>query len=210
MLNPFRSFHREGAIVGRILVGYSEIEFDLALCATVAAAVDHDTIIRILYRLRGEESRFQIADAIMRPQFNAAELKGGYEEMMSAIRWCKKVRNQYAHSQWWAEPGQGLFFHDLEKSAKTNSGVTTIEFRHVDVPLLASQEAFLEYADAWAVYLRDELTLRKGLSDHNGWTAPRAMPQPPLHNPPETHRLRYDHWTGLSPEAEPPDAPPEA
>lgn len=205
LLRPFMKFPEEGALVGRILAGYSEIEYELCLCLA-SVLQDLETAIRTLYRLRGEDGRLQVADALMRPHFYKIGLADSYNEMLGSVRWCKNVRNQYAHCQWWAEPEYGLFFHDLDELAKTAIGGQLIRFSHVDVPLLTQQEKYLEYAAAWVLHLRSEIDRRGDTPPTRRWPAPTIIPQPPRAYPPEKDPSRWDWLKAYGPPA-PDDAP---
>lgn len=192
VLQPFDDFPEEGVLIGRILIAYGELDFELCICLG-AALRSLEAAVRTLYRLRGEDSRLQVADALMREHFHSVDLKNEYEAMLGAIRWSKSLRNQYAHCHWIAY-GDGLFFTDLDKVAKTAIGQILHQFWNVDVPLLKRQEEFLDYTSAWLTYLRQELEKRTGQSASNFWTTPPITEPPPLYNPPETHPFRMSQW----------------
>jgi hypothetical protein len=61
----FDACQEEGKIIGRLLAGYGELEF--AICGCLAATMDDlNDAARIFYRVRGEEQRLHVADAMMR------------------------------------------------------------------------------------------------------------------------------------------------
>jgi hypothetical protein len=66
ILPAFDRFLKEAAILGRILAGYGELEYDLAT-AMGSALNDDDLAFRLLFRNRGEEQRISIGDIILRP-----------------------------------------------------------------------------------------------------------------------------------------------
>ena len=54
----FGRFPEEGSIIGRLLAGYGELEFELCRC--VAAINDNmDAAIKAMFRVRGEEKRIK-------------------------------------------------------------------------------------------------------------------------------------------------------
>ena len=55
-------------MIGRILVGYGELEYAM-LTALAAILGDLNLTVKVMYRNRGEEQRLQIADALMRHEF---------------------------------------------------------------------------------------------------------------------------------------------
>jgi hypothetical protein len=124
-INPaFRRHPDEAEIIGRLVVGFGEIE--LAVCRNAGKAVKmHDTIMRALYRQRQTSSRIGTADALMEPVFVAAGLNDMYAASLEMVRYCLKVRNQFGHCNWAdeADPNlPGLYFADLQESAESPPG----------------------------------------------------------------------------------------
>src|SRR5258707_682232 len=114
----FVDFTEEGTIIGRMLLGYGELEFELLSCA--AEVVGRDVALKVLFRARGEKQRIEIGDAIVRPQFKGTQLETHYAETIGALHWCRTIRNQYAHSHWLHWEKEGLFFTSLDKAADAN------------------------------------------------------------------------------------------
>jgi hypothetical protein len=56
----FEAFPDEGMLIGRILLGYSDLEIDLMRCIN-AVRSDPDAIVREMYRDRGEHRRLRVA-----------------------------------------------------------------------------------------------------------------------------------------------------
>jgi len=179
---------KEAEIIGRLLAGYGELEFIVYECVKVA--LGRSTIAaRLLFRVRSEKTRLDIADAILREVCDSYELTVKYTEAISAAHYCRKIRNQYAHCHWIGDESDGLFFANIEPSAEKKSGEIILAFNHVDDALLARQEAFFANTQVYLWWLQHELRVRAGsLPSHNVPT-PKQRPQPPLHNPPEEHPL---------------------
>ena len=91
----FIRFPQEAAIIGRLLAGYGELEFELSRCLG-AALGDDNTAARALFRVRGEKQRILTADALMRHKYHAADLETRYSETIACMHWCRTARNQYA------------------------------------------------------------------------------------------------------------------
>lgn len=186
ILSAFEEYPKEGAIIGRLLAGYGELEFELGNC--VGAAIgDTNTAMRVVFRLKGEESRISVVDALIRPDYYRANLKNEYEAMIGAFRCCKKIRNQYAHCHWQSHTTKGLYFTDLEDPAKTSIGNIAVSFRHIDVPLLERQEQYFCYCFEWLTYLSHEYGHRVRGEPIHVFAAPKIREKPPLNNPPEIH-----------------------
>jgi hypothetical protein len=189
ILPAFKQWPKEASIIGFLLAGYGELEFELARCVAATMKNDYDAASRVLFRTRGEEQRINIADALIRGHYETIGLTDQYGEALGAIRWCKNVRNQYAHAHWIDDEKAGLFFTDLEKSAQSARGELMLEFVNVDESLLKQQEEYFCYALNWLEYLQSEYRLRDGqISSHNE-KAPKIIPQPNRHNPAKTHPL---------------------
>ena len=81
-----------------------------------------------------------------------SHLSVAYDEALSAMRHCLKIRNNYAHCQW--SPGlDGLFFANLEEAASRARGFE-MNHKHVDLKLLTEQEAYFDYTQVVPAVLR--------------------------------------------------------
>jgi hypothetical protein len=120
----------------------------------------------------------------MRDAFINAGLKPIYDETLSAVRHCLKIRNQYAHCHWAHDPS-GIYFTNLEEAASRAEGFE-YDHRHVDLKLLNEQEAFFDDMKMLLLHLGDQLS-----TSLNKRTAscpkPPERPLPSLHNPASQH-----------------------
>ena len=96
----FLKHPEEGAIIGRILAGYGELEYHMAECLT-----DHvhseDAAFRLIFRTRlSENGRIAAVDSLMRPALVDLGLSAEYANAHGAIKHCARIRNQYAHCHW--------------------------------------------------------------------------------------------------------------
>jgi hypothetical protein len=117
VLPGFISRPDEGSIIGRILAGYGELEMELCACVCVATG-DLDAAIKALFRLRGEDKRIRRAVAMARDYYTSADLAETFDSVIEDLHWCRQIRNQYAHSQWYYTEAEGLCFVDLEHTAR--------------------------------------------------------------------------------------------
>src|SRR5215210_3641414 len=117
ILPSFARYPAEAAIIGRILAGYGELEFELATCVGECVQGTR-TAFRILFRTRGESARILTADAILRSIYEENGLADAWEITRQGMVWCKNTRNRYAHCHWYDDEG-GLFFTHIEKAAMT-------------------------------------------------------------------------------------------
>lgn len=174
------AFPEEAKIIGRILLGFTELEYLICCCVGVTLQ-DANSALRALYRLYGADSRLQVASALLRPPYETVGLKSEYEAAIGAARFSKSIRNQYAHSNWFSDIEHGLTFIDLGHSAKTNIGEISHVRMKIDVPILTLQEKYLNYASEWFYFLWREYEVRAGKKSNHDFPAPKIIDQPPLH-----------------------------
>jgi hypothetical protein len=99
IMPAFGQFQQEAAVIGRLLAGYGELEYELMVCLWFTIG-DLDTATRVVFRARGEEQRIITADTIMRPRYDAVGLINPYSEAVADMGWCRQIRNEYAHCHW--------------------------------------------------------------------------------------------------------------
>jgi hypothetical protein len=182
----------EGIVVGRLLAGYGEIELQMCMCLIVVEGI-LDVPIRTIFGKRGAEERIKIGKQELEPDFGKANLLVELTESIGDLDWCRQIRNQYSHCQWYWTAKEGLCFVNLEELAKQPKQILSVmENRHpVDVPLLQSQEDYFWYVKQCFMHLetayRDwERTHARGGSAAGPprfvYPKPPKIPRPPAHN----------------------------
>ena len=185
VMPAFHRFPGEAAIIGRLLAGYAELEIDLLHCVSVARE-DFDATLKAMFRIRGETARINIGDALGRQAYEKLELGVDFELAVSAMRYCLKIRNQYAHCNWYDDRSGRLAFVNVEEIAKGDqliSGFDDLTRRYVDVPILEKQEQYFGYADALISYANYEGRFRTGKLRTQLLSKPAQVSQPPLYFP---------------------------
>jgi hypothetical protein len=160
----FRKFPNEGGIIGRLLAGYGSLESALSSCVSMARD-DLDMVIKTMFRARGETQRIDIADAIGRPSYRSLGLEDMFSEAVADMRFCLKVRNQYAHCQWHDDLTGKLCFVDMEEIAKEHTIIKDLlglTFHYLDTSLLMRQEGYFVYVAECLLYLNYEGRRRAG------------------------------------------------
>ena len=145
---------------------------------------DFDTVLKAMFRARGESARVDIADAFGRHFYDALGLGTEFAMGIAATRHCLKIRNQYSHCAWWDDRSGNLAFANLEDIAKGNTFLTDLGAlppRHVDVPLLTSQEDFFVYVDRMLGWLNYEGRFRTGKLSSNPLLRPTHLQHPRMH-----------------------------
>lgn len=183
-IQAFGVFPTEGVILGRLLTGYTDIEYQLCLCAGMGGG-DVAKAITDIFSKRGETRRVNIADKLGGAGYMVAGLGAEFDEAIEDMLLCLKIRNQYAHCIW-HDPRRGrlAFAHMEEIASPTGPGADPINltFKYVDVPLLNHQEQFF-------FYTRDNLNFlnyrrRQIVGDISAGAnlrTPTKVARPPLH-----------------------------
>jgi hypothetical protein len=177
----FDAHKDEALLIGRMLVGYGELEYELCQC--VAVVHNLDLAVKAMFRPRGESQRIQIADALVRPAYDAMNLGQGFAEAVGDLSFCLSVRNQYAHCNWYNLTGQPLGFVNLEDSAKSNASLSASQLNvyWLDKTLLTEQEAFFGYTQECLWHLQYEYRLRTGKIANHAFPMPKKAQRPPKH-----------------------------
>lgn len=182
IMPAFDRFPEEGAIVGRLLAGYGELELSLCFCIAESRA-DFDMVFKSMFRTRSVYQRIEIGDAIGRPCFKSANLTNEFAEAIGAIRHCLNIRNQYAHCYWTDDWGRSLGFVKLETTAQKNvrvDNVHHIKANDIDLSTLQAQESYFLYTYACFDALRGSIKVWAGRSTSSPYSIPKKIAQPPL------------------------------
>ena len=182
-IDGLSDFPKGESIIGNLLLAYGDLEVWMASClgATWGESTEG---FKVLYRLRSEANRLDIADALLVPAVTRLKLLTVYNKAYAAMRHCKKIRNQYAHCQWSKGKTENeAYFLNLEQGANAEGH---LRIYHVDLPLLVNQQRYFRYcADLWC-YLQGEIELRDGLEKENTFRSPKVVQETSLHNPPRS------------------------
>jgi hypothetical protein len=147
LVKAFRAFPEEALIIGRLLTGYTDIEYQLCLCAGMGGE-DVARAITDIFSKRGETRRVKIANSLGGAGYAAAGLGSAFDEAIEDMILCLRIRNQFAHCIWHDDHTRRLAFAHMEEiAAPKGPGADPINltFSYVDMPLLNHQEAFFFY-----------------------------------------------------------------
>ncbi|MER9646814.1 hypothetical protein [Mesorhizobium sp. M0199] len=157
MINPaFLSYPEEARLLGAMVLGYGELDISFTLAA--GTAVDQKfALLHAVNQVRSESARLDITHAIASGGFAKLGLAVEYAGMHKAMRFCLKVRNQWAHSQWgdWNPDGLGFTRTDGEVFALP---IKPLRWNSITLPLLQKQEAFFEYTRRCILTVTTNLT----------------------------------------------------
>jgi hypothetical protein len=184
ILAPFQKFAAEGAAVGRLLAGYSNVDIGLLHCVVAARNGDLDTVLKKMFRIRGETRRIGEAEKLALGEYHRLKLAVDFQKAIRVVRYCLKIRNQYAHWVWWDDYSGRLAFANLEELAARQRPVRDLgklKPHHVDAALLTAQEAYFVYADELLAWVNYESRARdRRLKEGNPLTRPKPVRRPKL------------------------------
>ncbi len=184
MLMPaFHKFAAEASIISRLLAGFAELEILLLHCISQARD-DFDATLKAMFRTRGETNRINVADALGRQLYRNEGLEAEFALAISDMRYCLKIRNQYAHCNWYDDNSGRLAFVNVEEIAEKNlhlTGFDELTRYYIDVPTLEAQEQFYTSTIARLEYVNFERRFRTGQLSSQVFAEPPEMKRPPLH-----------------------------
>jgi hypothetical protein len=177
-------FDQEAAIIGRLLTGYSAIEYQLCLCAGMGGG-DVAKAIVALFIKRGETRRVRCAEELGQSFYDAAGLGDEYAAAINDTLHCVGIRNQYAHCIWHDDKsGRLAFAHMEEIAAPSGPGADpgNLTFHYVDVLILEHQAAFFFFVKDTLNYLNHRKRQLAGeVSSAAAIRIPTAIERPRLH-----------------------------
>jgi hypothetical protein len=185
VLPAFPKFAKESAVVGRLLAGYADLEIGLMHCVQVVRD-DLDSVLKAMFRPRGNMARIEIADALGRRYYAKLSLEAEFGNVVSAIKYCLRIRNKYAHCVWYDDNSGELAFVNLEEIAGGNAVVkdlTSLTIQHADMSLVQAQFSYFEYTDSLTTWVNFEGQFRSGKLKQKMnplGAAPAAVVQPAL------------------------------
>jgi hypothetical protein len=168
--SAFDDFKREGEVIGRMVIEYGEMEWDLCLLVGHVTG-DANAAIKTMYRSRGETQRIDIADALARNRLSLGRVRTIYEETVAHMRVCLKIRNQYAHTNWVNSPSNGLCFVNIEEIAKSDAVADTsnLQLYKLDLDTIVDQQRFFYNVMQNMRYLNMEIQHLNGSAEHRGF-----------------------------------------
>ena len=174
----------ERDLIGKIILAYGVLEVCLLECVRAALNDDIYTATRVLYRLKSESNRLEVADALVRHKMVEQNIGAAWEDAYGAYKLCKNIRNSYAHSTWISDPDGTLRFGDLEKAGKTATGKSQINFRPLTRTILESQFGYFTHANHLMLWALDQYQKAAGLPrklpDDQHVIKPKRLPLPKL------------------------------
>jgi hypothetical protein len=178
-------FPREAEIIGRLLTGYTAIEYQLCMCAGMGGGDVRNAIVD-LFSKRGETRRVKVAQRFGRGGYDDAGLGDQYASAIDDVKFCVKIRNQYAHCIWhnFADAGELLFANMEEIAIPPDGNTGDLRYYAVSIDILTQQEAFFAYVKDNLNYLNYKRRQVLGEIGQVDLRLPDVKARPLLHNGP--------------------------
>lgn len=160
LLIQFENHHSELAIIGKLVLAYGDLEFAVMDLVRATMGGNTEKAVKSLYRLRSESNRLELADALIAGDLKQKSFGGYWNEAYAALKVCKTIRNQFAHSQFVSNGV--LRFGDLDEAAASKGDSFKIRLRPIHLDTLQSHLAYFEYAHHILMWLADQVRLESG------------------------------------------------
>jgi hypothetical protein len=141
-------------IIGRLVIGYNELEMTFAHCAALAIGLQYE-VLNAIHQVRSESARINIADALSGNAFVKIGFGDEYAQTLGGMRHCLKIRNQYAHGQYQKIKGRLRFTTNDEETFSNDA--KPFKWKTTNLPLLREQAELFEWTRRMLIWL--ELTL---------------------------------------------------
>ncbi len=177
----FYEWPTESGIVARLLGGYGELEFELALCMGHSIS-DKRKGLRDFFAARGEKARIKLASSEAGEWMRLTGIGNQFAQALDGIRACKDIRNSLSHCHWASlkhdQPSDGLFYVNVEESAAASTGPIVYQWRHASLPWLQDCEAYYRYTSDCLWHVQGRMAAQRGQP------APLAFIMPQRRKPP--------------------------
>lgn len=161
-----------------MVIGYGELEINLIHLAGIAIKQKWP-VLEACHSVRTETGKIDIAVALSCDVMVEQGLSSEFETAVRYLRYCLKIRNNYAHAHWGEIDGilqftntDGIFDRPLKSLA----------WKKLSLDLLKQQEAFFENTRMWLLYL--VMTIEARHENRIPYlNKPKEMQLPNLHMP---------------------------
>jgi len=163
--------------MGRMTIGYGELEIHFVSCAGYAFG-NLDFVLRTSYAIKGEANRVKLANTMAGASYRELGLGNEYSDIYGIVKFCKQVRNQFAHSQFGDGEDGEVIFANIDDDATFSGGRFTPQWKKLTRELLREQEAYFRYAREFLLWIEGEVRNRRDRAAGN------KRPYPSLHKKP--------------------------
>ena len=166
MIMPaFHEWPAESGIIARLLGGYGELEFELALCMGHSIS-DKRKGLRDFFAARGETTRINLAKKEAGEWMRLTGISDQFAQALEGIRACKDIRNSLSHCHWASlkhdQPSDGLFYVNLEQSAAASTGPIVYQWGHASLAWLQDCEAYYRYTSDCLWHVQGRIAAQRG------------------------------------------------
>jgi hypothetical protein len=178
-------FRREGEIIGRLIVGYGEMELDLCRCIA-AGNDDFNSTLKTMFGQRSEGSRIRFAKTEGLKVYSTlgSELAAAFCEAIEAVKFCLQIRNRYAHWQFYNDENYGMLaLVNVEELAKSKTVIddylSGLTVRHLTKDVLQKQHQYFLYTRACIGFVNCEGRFLRAVLKNRVFERPMKLERPP-------------------------------
>jgi hypothetical protein len=188
MTRSFRvhqNFPTEMGLIGRLITRYADLEIALLHCVQMGRGADLDSTLKTMFRVRSISQRIDVADGLGRQTYHDLHLGTQFEMAVGNMRFCSRIRSQYAHCIWHDDLSGTLGFVNLEELAESNDRVDdliNVTIHHVDTVLLGEQDAYFTDVEKTLIFVNYEGRIAQGETIPPVST-PKSLARPLLYKP---------------------------
>jgi hypothetical protein len=184
-LQVHRNFPDEMTLIGRLITRYADLEIALLHCVQIGRQKDLDSVLKTMFRVRSISQRIDVADGLGRQIYRDLALGTQFEMAAGNMRFCSRIRSQYAHCLWHDDLSGNLGFVNLEELAESNDRVDNllgVQIHYVDKALLEEQDAYFSYVEDSLIFVNYDGRIRQGETIPSV-SAPKSLARPLLYKP---------------------------
>jgi hypothetical protein len=193
-MKSFEDWPKEASIVARILAGYGELEYRLALIVGYALWREDtrhspDGImraarkgLRLLFHRRGELPRLELAEYLVGDAFVEAGLEKEFAETAQVMEECRYLRNTFAHCHFvtlkHGKDTDGLYFFSFDRAVRRSGTHIEYAWEQASQTRLEEIARYFEYALNCLAYLDTAMWHLRGGNAVAGAAMPTRIPPP--------------------------------
>lgn len=147
----------EAALIGRLVVGYGEMDISMVIVAGKALGLQFP-LLDAIEEVYSERSRIELIRKLSSAKLSQLGLNAKFEQALLATDTCREIRNHYAHCHY-GDFGDGLLTVKAKSLFSIATSASDLPWRRISVATLTVQADFFSYARACWLWL-DHATSR--------------------------------------------------
>lgn len=178
----FKKYISEHIHIGRLITYYSEIEISLYNIIKLTKK-SNENILKIMIRDQNAFRKIEKAKEIGLDKFTKYGLNEEFIYCIKIIHHCRKIRNLYAHSNYWDANWEHLMLMEINEVAKIEDNCDDLGIAKtypITNSLLLEQLNFYNYTLSYIFWLNNEIRYKTGMISENKISKPLECLEPKL------------------------------